>query len=199
LNRAVASWVTDFTHLPPADAGDVPKSALRRAGFTREVVEAATSRATTDVAWSSSVRCIGGTLRKPCGGRIAVRWDDTRGEIDWECTTCSERGVVSHFRGSESDLSSYIPQEQTLLWGFDDEARDVLWHETRWLPMMHAVIARAEVHAPITELLIVSATDLELDEIYDLVKVLAASTRSARRRALCEALLDSLSVAMGDL
>lgn len=195
LNRRVATWITDIRDLPGEDAGDAPAAARRRATFTRAVAQAATSRA-PEGPWASAVKCIARVARKVCGGHIEVSFAPDRGEVAWRCLACGEDGVISGFAGSEDDLSRYVPQGKAVLWGVDDEEREVLWEATRYIPELRAVIARAKPHGEIAALLLVRATVAELDQVYTLVEDLTDGTKSRRRRELLDGLRASLCNSM---
>jgi hypothetical protein len=187
----MANWVTDFRHLVPVGAEGLPSAARQRGEFTRGVVEAATSRA-AGPAWRSTVHCIARIGRRVCRTRVHVR--HVAGEtVEWSCEACGDAGVVTEFRGTEHDLSQYVPRGKTVLWGFDDESRVVLSTATTSIPSLRAIVARAKFHAEVADLLLVVATVAELNQMYTLVGDLMDLTRSRARIELLDALLASLS------
>jgi hypothetical protein len=182
-------------HLAPAGAPEIPAPAARRAGFTREVVEAATSRR-TESSWCSAVRCIGRVGRKTCGGRIRVGRPEAS-RVEWSCDQCGEHGIVTGFEGTELDMSPYAPSRKKLrVWGIDDEERAVLLEATTCLPSLRAVVSRASPAAEVEGLLILQATVDELDEVYTLVEHLTDATRSRRRILLLDGMRASLCTAI---
>jgi len=187
LGPVMATWVTDFRDLTAKDA---PAAARRRAQFTRDVVEAATSRR-MGPAWRSAVRCIGRVGRRACGAYVDVGYDDEQ-TIGWSCPACGERGTVSGFVGAAADLSRYVPRGKEVLWGFDEQERKLLRDATKELPNLRAVLARASPHVEIPGLLLVDATVPELDLMYTLVEDLTDLTRSRQRRELLDGLRASL-------
>lgn len=190
-------WVTELKDLPSKDTDSIPGSVRRRAQYTRDVVEAATSR-DADLRWTTAVRCIARKRRRACTGRIVVLFDGAREEVEWECDTCGERGVIRGFSCCEHDMSDFLPCADVVSWWLDDEARGVLWEATQYHPDLRAVIARATTHVEHPEVLVVEAMVAELDDVYTLVEHLTDGTRSRRRRDLLDGLRASLCCAMDD-
>lgn len=190
----MGNWVTDVRHCAAAEATEVPAAAQRRAAFSREVVEAATSRSTREP-WRSAVRCVGQLGRRNCSGRIEVERAATE-RVSWSCAACGDTGVITGFEGGELDLSSYHPPGKMVCWGVDDEERKVLASATTQLHGLRAVIARARPHAQVEGLLLVEATVRELDELYTLVEELTDGTRSRSRVELLDGLRASLCTSM---
>jgi hypothetical protein len=188
------AWSTDVRHLPPTTTTGLPAAAQRRAEFTRELVEAATSRR-AGRAWPSAVHCIARAGRKPCGGWIEVGRlkPDT---IEWSCKTCGEHGAITGFEHSEHDFSAYISTKKCRLWGVDQESRDVLYAATAVLPELRAIIARATPVAEVPGFLRIDASVEELDELYTLVEQLTDMTRSRRRIELLDDLRGGLCTAI---
>jgi hypothetical protein len=191
----VKTWSTDVREFVPAPAQEETGAAAHRAAFTRALVEAATSRHVS-APWCSAVRCIARVGRKACRARVHVGQPEA-GRVDWSCSACGERGVISGFEGTELDLSSHVPRGKKLcVWGFDDESREVLLAGTTHIPSLRAVVARASPAAEIPGLLVLQATLDELDEIYTLVEELTDATRSRRRIELLDDLRMGLCSAM---
>lgn len=191
--EAVSAWVTDVQHLPPRNAKDVPAPALKRSAFTRETVEAATSRASKD-SWFSAVKCIGRIGRKSCRGCVDVM---LAGEsVEWSCKTCGDRGVITGFVGTDLDLSEFVPRGKVVHWGIDDQERELLISATTNIRELRAVIARARPDVELDGLLLIEATVDELDDMYTLVEELTDVTRSQRRIELLDGLRASLSTSI---
>jgi hypothetical protein len=189
------TWSTDVRDLAPAHEPEGTAAAARRTELTREIVEAATSRH-VEAPWCSAVRCLARTGRKTCRARLHVGQPEA-GRVEWSCSACGERGVVTGFEGTELGLSPYVPgKKKVRVWGFDDESREVLLAGTTHLPSLRAVVARASPAAEIPGLLVLQATVDELDEIYMLVEHLTDATRSRRRIELLEDLRAGLCSAM---
>ena len=187
------TWVTDFRDIVPV-AATAPAAARRRSEFTRDVVEAATSRK-ADAGWLSVVRCIGRVARARCGGYVQVRFDGHE-LVEWSCAKCGDVGTVTGFVGSRSDLSRFVPRGKVVNWGFDDSERKVLRAGTEGIPELRSVVARARPHAEVPGLLLVSATVAELDAMYGLVGELMDLTRSRQRIELLDCLAVSLSTSI---
>jgi hypothetical protein len=189
------TWSTDLGDLPGAYESEATAAGARRAEFTRELVEAATSRH-VKAPWCSAVRCIARVGRRTCRARVHVAQPDAQ-HVEWTCATCGERGVVTGFEGTEVDLSTYVPRRKKLRrWGFDDEGREVLRIATTHVPSLRAVVARASPAADVEGLLLLQATIQELDEIYTLVEHLTDATRSRRRVELLDGMRMALCAVM---
>ena len=189
------TWSTDVGHLAPGDDVTLPLAARRRSAFTRELVEAATSRRVAG-SWCSAVGCIARVGRRVCGARIQVEQPGP-GQVSWSCPGCGEAGVITGFVGTEFDMSAYVPSQKKLrLWGFDDEGREVLLAGTTHTPSLRAIVARASPTAEVQGLLLLEATVDELDEIYTLVEHLTDATRSRRRIEMLDGMRMDLCTAM---
>jgi hypothetical protein len=190
------TWSTDVRDLAPVHESESTATATaRRTEFTREIVEAATSRHVA-TSWCSAVRCLARTGRKTCRARLHVGQPEA-GRVEWSCSACGERGVITGFEGTELDLSPYVPgTKKVRVWGFDDESREVLLAGTTHTPSLRAVVARASPAAEIPGLLVLQATVDELDEVYTLVEHLTDATRSRRRIELLDDLRAGLCSAM---
>jgi hypothetical protein len=189
------TWSTDVGHLAPTDDVTIPLGARRRGAFTRELVEAATSRRVAG-SWCSAVQCIARVGRRVCGARIRVE-EPEAGRVGWSCAACGEAGVITGFAGTELDMSAYVPSQTKLrFWGFDDEGREVLLAATTRIPSLRAIVARASPAADVEGLLLLQATVDELDEIYTLVEHLTDATRSRRRIELFDGMRMDLCTAM---
>ena len=188
------TWTTDVRHVVPGEDASLPLAAQRRSEFTRALAEAATSRRAGS-AWVSAVRCIARAGRKRCGAWTLVARPEP-GRVEWSCPACGEQGVVTGFEGTEHDLSAYTPTKKTLLWGVDEESRDMLLAATKALPAVRAIVARTSPVAEVPGFLRIDATLAELDAMYTFVEQLACGTRSRRRREIWEELRGSLCDAM---
>lgn len=191
----MSTWITDLRHLPPADGPQGPAAAAKRARFTREVVEAATSRR-EPAPWRSAVRCIGKVGRRACGGRVHVG-HLVAAHVVWSCPACGDHGDVTGFEGTTHDMSPFVLREpKPRVWAFDDEEREVLLDATVRIPELRAVVSRARPAVEIEQALIVPATLDELDDIYTLVEQITDATRSRRRLQVLDDLRASLCTAI---
>ncbi|MBX7197736.1 MAG: hypothetical protein K1X94_37160 [Sandaracinaceae bacterium] len=189
----MATWITDFTHLPLDVLASVGIAARRRAMFCRDVVEAGTSRRAYE-AWRCGVRCIGRVGRRVCGARVLVTriWDSS---VNWQCAACGDEGSISNFADGPHDFSRFIPRGKSPIWGFTCAERELLLEVTARRPELRAVVARAREEEG-TELMIVDASDPELDAMFAFLEGLAESTRSPARRQVLEALKFTLPTAV---
>lgn len=198
----MAKWVTDFRHLPPADAPDVPAAAARRATFVREVVEVGTAMWQFDERWLSALRCIAERDGHECGGWIEVECPDEAYTVLWRCTTCGDEGVVTEFADGAYDLSQYMPilgEPDVVEWRIDERERALLWRASVESPSIRAVIARA---SPVPErpgVFAIEAHQAELEDISMLVDELIDGARDRRGRDLLGGLRASLSAAFEGL
>jgi hypothetical protein len=189
------TWSTDVRDLAPAEDLTLPPAARRRSAFTRDLVEAATSRRAPG-SWCSAVRCIARVGRRACGAHLHVEQTEP-GKVAWSCAVCGEAGVITGFAGTELDMSAHAPSRKVLrLWGFDEESREVLLVATTHIPSLRAIVARASPAADVPGLLLLQATFDELDEVYTLVEQLTDATRSRRRIELLDGLRASLCTSM---
>jgi hypothetical protein len=177
----MAAWTTDIRHLP-SDDDEAPAEARRRAAFTREVAEAATSRAVRG-SWASAVPCVGVIGGKPCAALVKVsRAPKKKDEVKWACEVCGDSGVVTGFSGGTHDLSKHRRRGKLVPWGIDAGDRALLLEVTVRIPELRAIVSRATPYAELPGLLIVWATVDELDTVYTLVEDLTDGTRSRKRR-----------------
>ena len=97
-------WITDMTDLPDLRDPDVdiPNAARRLTEYIGSIIEAATAQPPMEVQ-DTKLRCRRRPRRKPCPGHIFLFFDDKRGEIEWECNYCADRGVISGFEGTYWD------------------------------------------------------------------------------------------------
>jgi hypothetical protein len=189
------TWITDLRHLPSVDAPQGSAVAAKRARFSREVVEAATSRREA-APWRSAVRCLGRVGRRACGDRVHVG-HVIAPHVVWSCPACGDHGDITEFEGTVHDLSPFLPRNKKLrMWAIDDEEREVLLDATMHLPAQRAVVSRGSPAVDLEQALMVQATVDELDDIYTLVEHLTDATRSRRRIELLDGLRASLCSAM---
>ena len=176
---------TDMRHLLSRDEADNPASDPRHGDLARQLVDAATSRRAGTL-WPSAVRCIARVRRKTCGAWLDVTREGAE-RIEWSCKTCGVGGAITSFEHSAHDMSPYIPRKKTVLWGLDQESRDMLYMCTALIPSLRAVVSRASPLTEIKGFLRVDATIDELDEIYTLVEHLYSIFPGRRKRELLDA------------
>jgi hypothetical protein len=185
------SWTTDIRHLPTDNVEATKPSARARVVFMREVVEAGTSRPWEKSAWLTAVRCPARVSRRKCGSRVRVL-RAAEDSVEWTCSGCGDHGVVHGFAGTELDLGQFEPQDERVMWGFEEADRGFLVKATTSIPELRAIVARASPAEDDPELLLVEASVEELDEMYSLVEALMDSVSRAKIDAL-DAMLASLS------
>jgi len=104
--------------------------------------------------------------------------------------------VITSIEGTASDLSPYVPQGKTRLWGFGEEERVVLRGATSSLPALRAVLSRGTPREDVPGLLLSHATPAELDAMYSLVETLMDRRGSRNRLEILDGLLRSLCTAI---
>lgn len=186
--------MTDVAHLVP-EGVDAPAPAMRRAAFTREVIEAASS-STILGSWRTSVRCIA-RIRPPCSGRIQVH-AVTRDTVEWACSDCDEQGTITGYANDASNLARHRPKGTLVTWYIGDAGRAYLREITKGLAHLRAVIARA---SPVDEpqgLLVLQAAVAEIRELASLLDT-ARRRGSLRRidRQIADELLASARSVLG--
>lgn len=94
--------VTDLHHLldlPP----DTPAPARRLAEFLGNVVRAATA-GDAGVAWHSALPCRRRPGNRACPGRVIVLRTEPDASIQWQCSHCTDAGMISNWSDSIFDL-----------------------------------------------------------------------------------------------
>jgi hypothetical protein len=96
-------FVSDLSHY--LDLPDtVPAPARRLAGELGLIVQTATSR-NPGLAWVSALGCPRRPNHQRCSGTITVARTGT--SISWECTACHDDGIITGWKHSLFDLSTY--------------------------------------------------------------------------------------------
>ena len=105
------TYVTDLTHFDGAlDPGsNAPAPAKKLAKFFDELVRVASRESLGTI--RTDVRCFKKPARRSCPGKIVTTRSRGRDEINWECPTCENNGVIHHWQGSKADLSRYARPE----------------------------------------------------------------------------------------
>lgn len=103
------TWITDMTHFEGMPPHMVRGPAGRIARYLGSIVAAAAT-ATADVWVDTSVSCRRRPGRKLCPGRIRLQREGTDGPIEWHCTSCDDRGLISNWRGTTWDPGSRVGQ-----------------------------------------------------------------------------------------
>jgi hypothetical protein len=103
-------YVCDYRHDPRAHRcpPDFPRSALRLWDYFGSIVQGASATWGGVVPRRIALRCRRRPDRRPCPGWIEVfpaSGERLEGTLVWTCPRCGDAGSLSHWRGSEDDLS----------------------------------------------------------------------------------------------
>ena len=106
--------VTDVTDYLASFLADGP--AARMARFHGSIISAASVQP-SGVWVIVAIQCRRRPGHRPCPGWIRVKKTDVPSTVEWQCTSCDDNGVISHWSGSTSDLSRWVnePGKGTLL------------------------------------------------------------------------------------
>lgn len=85
-----------------------------------------------------------------------------------------------------------MARNKNRMWGFDDAERELLVTATAEIPILRAVVERAERRADLDGLWLVKSNADELDEMYSLVSALMDGTRSRKKLDVLDGMLASL-------
>jgi hypothetical protein len=94
--------VTDLHHFLDLPQ-DTPGPARRLAGHLSNIVRAATA-GDTGTAWESALPCWRRPAGRRCPGQMIVLRTEPGAPIRWQCSTCSDEGVISNWEDSPFDL-----------------------------------------------------------------------------------------------
>lgn len=206
LTRADVAATLCFDGAVTAEGGNATKGpraellAEEHREFERSVAEAATSRRKSP-SWLSAVRCVVWRADNWCEAFVRVV---RRGEsVEWSCARCGESGVIAGFAGTQSDLSRYAPHGRMVIWGLDEEERDLLEAATASIPELRAVLARAMPDETVDDReyygevpMRAEATVAELDAMYTLVEDLTDGERYRDMVEILDGIRASLCTSM---
>lgn len=99
------TWITDITHfegLPP-DLAQGPAGRIAR--YFGAIVSAASVSPMRELV-GIALWCRRRPARRPCPGHLLVYWHQPSGPIEWRCSACDDRGLISNWRGSTWDRSA---------------------------------------------------------------------------------------------
>ena len=93
------TWIVDMTHYEGMPPGMSQSPVGRIAAYFGSIVVAASALPFGD--WiDAAVWCRRRPGRRPCPGHIRLRRKDASGPIEWECSFCDDRGLISNWKGS---------------------------------------------------------------------------------------------------
>ncbi|MDP2948726.1 MAG: hypothetical protein Q8P22_04235 [Chloroflexota bacterium] len=177
------TWITDITHfedLPP-DLSKGPAGRIAR--YFGSIVSAASvspvGRWVNVALW-----CRRRPGRKLCPGHIRLRRLEPSGPVEWHCSSCGDRGLISNWQGSSWDLSREGETE--------GERREMLVsrEEHRELRRMVALDPESQrvVDGTVvtTRGIVMRGTEEELDDLLGCVAFEANHEENRRRRRILD-------------
>lgn len=182
--------VTDLHHLLDLPL-DTPAPARRLAGLLGNVVRAATA-GDAGVAWHSALPCRRRPGNRACPGRVIVLRTEPGASIQWQCSHCTDAGMISNWSDSIFDLRrrglALVQSVHELV--IPSEAAAAL----RDLQLLGAdserLVFRIRAH---DDDAVLSASDEELEELIGSVAAEANHEPNRRRRQQLNAAFDVLS------
>ncbi len=83
---------------------DIHPETIKMSEYLRAIIAAGSVRP-TDVEFLSPIRCRQRRNNRLCTGKIKItpRAED----IEWQCTRCESHGIITGWRGCDSDMSEY--------------------------------------------------------------------------------------------
>lgn len=182
--------VTDLTHflgLPDA----VPGPARRLAEHLGGIVRAGTA-GDAGTGWTSALPCRRRPGNRPCPGRIILLRPEPLAPIQWQCSVCTDQGVISNWENSPHDLRrrrlsvAGVPHEIVIA----NEVATTLRRLQILDPDTERVVFRMRAHP---DGVVLSATDNELDELIGLVAAEANHEPNRRRQQRLDAASEVLN------
>lgn len=97
--------VTDLQHF--LDLPDAAPAPARRLAEQLGLLVRAASAGDTSEAWETALPCRRRPGNRPCAGRMVVSRGAPTASIEWQCSACSDSGVISNWEGTMFDLSRW--------------------------------------------------------------------------------------------
>jgi hypothetical protein len=184
--------VSDLNHFLDLPA-DTPGPARRLAEHLSNIVRAATA-GDTGTAWQSMEPCARRPANRRCPGRMIVLRTAAPTPIHWQCSACSDEGLISNWEDSPFDLRR---RKLTLAGAVSEIAiPDEVAAVLRSLQLLDTDCERLvfAIHAG-DDQAVLAATDDDLDELIGFVAAEANHETSRRRGQRLDAAFDALSTA----
>jgi hypothetical protein len=189
-------WMVDQRHyldvLDPVKAEQIPAPARRIAAFMGAVVEGVTA------GWDDptegcavTARCIGKVGRRRCTDRVVARIRP-EGDIEWTCLSCGDFGHIHHWQETPWNLTA---SGNRLFPKLDEVAELEMtlaeYEAVATIPMLDAPARRVLAAGRVPwDLVVIEAPRAWLEHLVEFVASEANHTRSRRKAALYEAVLD---------
>lgn len=103
------TFITDFRHLPPLRDDEFEKG-RSFASFLAGIV-AIGSLEGPEARVRSPIPCRCRPARRACPGVILIARHPRHSEIEWRCSECEFKGIITHWEGSPSDFSTSKEQD----------------------------------------------------------------------------------------
>lgn len=209
-------WMTDLRHFAeafdPTTVGAIPAPARRLGAALGAIVEGVTA------GWDDprepvlvTARCLGRDGRRRCRERVVANVtrglsdDDVGGLvaadiIEWHCLICGDSGQIHHWRGMPSDLTESCSQLFPILDVVAELELTVEEYDAvAAIPTLDAPSRRvlAAGRVPDDDVVVIAAPRAWLEHLLGAISAAANHTRSKKRRALCDALLERAADTIG--
>jgi hypothetical protein len=179
-----------FRDLPEDASGP----ARRLAEHLTHVVRAATA-GDAGTAWETALPCRCRPANHPCPGRMIVLRTEPGTPLQWHCSVCDDKGVISNWADSSFDLRPHGLALAGALHGIviTEEVAAAL-HDLQLLDTdCERVVFRMRAHDSGA---VLAATDDDLDELIGFVAAEANHESNRRRRQRLDVVFDALSAAV---
>ena len=171
----------------------IPTPARRIAAFFGSIVKGVTA------GWDDAtdgcpvvVRCIGRLGRRRCIDMVVARIQED-GTIEWVCLTCGEQGVIHHWKGTPWNVTGrgneFFPPMDVMV---ELEMSLAEYEAVASIQLLDAEAqrVRAAGRMPDDDLVIISAPRAWLEHLVEFIASEANHSRSKKKVALYEAVLD---------
>lgn len=184
--------VSDLNHFRGLSE-DTPGPARRLAGHLSDIVGAATA-GDAGTAWESALPCRRRPANRRCPGRMIVLRTEAGAPIRWQCSACTDEGMISNWEDSPFDLRrrqltlAEATREIVILGEVAAALRGLQLLDTDCKRLVFRIRAKGD-------LAILAATSDDLDELVEFVAAEANHEPSRRRRQQLDAAHDALTTA----
>lgn len=170
---------------------DAPGPARRLAAYLCDVVRAATA-GDAGTAWASALPCRRRPAHRTCPGRLLLRRAEAGRAVRWQCSSCGDEGVVSHWEDSPFDLRRQgLVEAETVRGVVVAEDVAAALRDLQLLdPECERLVFRARAHP---QGAVLAATDAELEELAGAVAAEANHEPDRRRQQRLDAAFDALN------
>lgn len=188
--------VTDLQHF--LDLPDETPAPARRLAEQLGLLVRAASAGDTGEAWETALPCRRRPGNRPCAGRMVVRRADPGASIEWQCSACSDNGVISNWERTLFDLSprrlAVAEAATAIVISYEVAAalRDLQLLDPDGERLVYRIRAGQESA-------VLLATDDDLDELIGQIAAEANHEPNRRRRRQLDTAFDALPRAAGGI